>query len=213
MDFTSLPPLHPSALRPVLFPALMTLFAVGILAFEWRARRKGELPQVWHPERPATGPRLAAFGNEPAHAELQAGQWLAALHALAAVPPDPLDAWTPFHMGLCYEELGRWRDAETCYQAALQADRHHRDASYNLARLLAATQRVPEAIGRYRQLPEDADALFNLGHLYFQLKLYAQAVEAWKAARQVDPHAVDVRVNLKLVGRLRRAAPSGCYSP
>lgn len=204
MDLTSLPPLHPSALRPVIFPALMGLFAAGVLLYEWRRKRAAEVLQVWHPARPAAGPRLAALGNEPAHAELQAGQWVAALHALARVEADALDAWTPFHAGLCYDELGRWRDAEACYQAALGAEPRHRDASYNLARLYAATQRVPEAIGLYRKLGEDVDALFNLGHLYFQLKLYPQAFVCWRQAKQVDPHALDVRVNLRLVQRLRK---------
>ncbi|MDB5095846.1 MAG: transrane and repeat-containing protein 1-like [Cyanobacteria bacterium RYN_339] len=205
MDLTSLPPFHPSVYRPVIFPALLVLFCAGLMFYEWRRKRDVAPAPVWHPARPMAGPQLAALGNEPAHAALQAGRWLQALHLLAVVEPDPLDAWTPYHLALCYEHLGRWREAETFYQEALVADPHHRHALFNLARLQAATHRVTDAIGTYRRLPEDVDALFNLGHLYFQLRLYPQAAMAWKQAKLADPHAMDVRANLRLLGRLRRA--------
>lgn len=65
-----------------------------------------------------------------------------------------------------------------------------------------------EAVQAYRRLlardPADPDALYNLGHAYFRLRLYAQARHCWRAVRRLDG-AEDARANLRLVGRLIRA--------
>ena len=65
-----------------------------------------------------------------------------------------------------------------------------------------------EAIQAYRRLlevdPADPDALYNLGHAYFRMRLYAQARHCWRAVRRLED-ADDARANLKLVAKLLKA--------
>lgn len=78
-----------------------------------------------------------------------------------------------------------------------------------LAAMLLEAGRAIEALHAYRQLialnPADPDALYNLGHAYFRLRLYAQARTCWRGVRRLEPRAVDARTNLRLVARLLRA--------
>lgn len=77
-----------------------------------------------------------------------------------------------------------------------------------IAALLLETGRTMDAVQAYRRIldldPADPDALYNLGHAYFRLRLYTQARACWRAVRRLEPQAADARANLNLVGRLLR---------
>lgn len=78
-----------------------------------------------------------------------------------------------------------------------------------LAAVMLEAGRALEAVQAYRRLleldPADPDALFNLGHAYFRLRLYGQARACWRAVRRLEPAAADARSNLRLVARLLKA--------
>ena len=81
-----------------------------------------------------------------------------------------------------------------------------RSEAHAIATLLLETGRPLDAVRAYRQIleldPADPDALYNLGHAYFQLRLYSPARACWRAVRRLEPLAADARTNLNLVGRL-----------
>lgn len=196
---------HISSWRPVLFPVLLGVMVLGLFAFERRRRQAPE--RSWYPPRGSAGPQLAdAAEATPLNTALVDGKWREALLLLSGSECN--DATHAYHLGLCYDELGAWREAESCYRSALDLEPAHRNAGYNLARLLATTGRVPEAIGAYRLLlthhEADADAQYNLGHLYFALKLLDPSHQAWKSAKLLEPDADDVRANLRLLSRVRK---------
>ncbi len=66
-----------------------------------------------------------------------------------------------------------------------------------------------EAVQAYRRLltldPADPDALYNLGHAYFRMRLYNQARACWRAVRRIEPDAEDALANLRLIARLLKA--------
>jgi tetratricopeptide (TPR) repeat protein len=213
-EIASLPiPWHLAPYRPILFPLLLAILCLGLVFHERQRRKQVETRQTWFPPRPAAGAQLASAAAgvvlPPADAALREERWADALRLLRAEELDQGDAWTPFHMGLAFEHLDGWPEAEACYRATLEAAPGHRDATYNLARLLGESGRVPEAITTYKQLlafaPEDVGALFNLGHLYFGLRLHAQARQMWHEAKDVDSNAADVRANLLMLTRLAQA--------
>lgn len=78
-----------------------------------------------------------------------------------------------------------------------------------LAAMLLEAGRTLEAVQAYRRLlaldPADPDALYNLGHAYFRLRLYEQARACWRAVRRIEPDAEDVLANLRLIVRLLKA--------
>lgn len=86
-----------------------------------------------------------------------------------------------------------------------------------MAAVLLEAGRPLEAVQAYRRLlvndPADPDALYNLGHAYFRLKLYTQARACWRAVRRLEPEALDARANGQLVARLVKAEEAAQRRP
>ena len=86
-----------------------------------------------------------------------------------------------------------------------------------IAAVMLEAGRTMDAVQAYRRLlaldPADPDALFNLGHAYFRLKLYGQARACWRAVRRLEPKAEDAHANLRLVGRLVKAEEAAKRRP
>lgn len=97
--------------------------------------------------------------------------------------------------------------AETAYRTAVQLDPAHRDARYNLAKLLADTGRPYEALLEYRALvaavPADGIAWYNLGTLQARLGMGREAVAALCRARRLLGDDPACRHNLRLARRIR----------
>ena len=101
-------------------------------------------------------------------------------------------------------------EAENAYRTAIQIAPDWEAPHFNLAVALEAMGQRPQAVIAFRQLleahPAHVDALFNLGHVYFQLRLYRQAQRHWKSASKLAPEAGDIRANLRFLRALRKGA-------
>jgi tetratricopeptide (TPR) repeat protein len=90
-------------------------------------------------------------------------------------------------------------------------------AGYNLAHLLDAAGRTPEAEKAYGRAlkadPKYADALFNAAMLHFRQERYGEAGDLWERYLAVDPHgdwARRARSGLAYCRRIvRLETPSG----
>jgi tetratricopeptide (TPR) repeat protein len=178
---------------------------VGLLA----QRLQG--PPAWHGRRPRRGVVTPCCEADQAPADawqaVVAGDWATAAHELWQARP--ASAWVYYHLGLAYEHLGRYLEAEAAYRTAVAADPAFSAAGYNLGALLDRLGLGPQAAIAYRRLldanPTDADALFNLGHLCRELGLPQQAEVHWLAATQIAPRDATLVQNLRLLRRERRA--------
>lgn len=124
-------------------------------------------------------------------------------------------AWAPPRAPSRPVPPAEWPAALLFYETLWQTEPGHREAGFTYAWLCQQLGRPGEAAGAYerllRQHPDDADALYNLGHVYFSLRLYEQAQARWAAAQRLTPRASDVRTNLRLLRMLalvRRTRPA-----
>jgi tetratricopeptide (TPR) repeat protein len=99
---------------------------------------------------------------------IQAGDFAAALAPLReACALDPLDAAAQFLRGACHHALRQPDDALAAFDAALQLDPAHRDASLGAISVLCQLGRADEALHRCVHLaaaaPDDPDLRFTTG--------------------------------------------------
>jgi tetratricopeptide (TPR) repeat protein len=183
---------HAPTVRQAVFLGLMALLALGMLTVEYRRRSAATAaaPVFCAPHSP-----LAAETRPPS---LQLGAPGAAATIEQAL-----------QLGQVYQRQGQASLAEHFYRTCLRLAPDHREANMHLAALLLEAARAPEAMLIYRQVlegaPDDADALYNLGHAYFQLRLYPQAAQYWGRAAKLAQTAKDARTNLRFLKRLRQA--------
>jgi TolA-binding protein len=119
-----------------------------------------------------TGQLILDFGDE-------------ATEALAfAEPRLTADEW--YDLACQHEDARRLRDAEAAYRQALQAGGPNSEYSFNLANVLYALGRKPEAAERYYQAVEtdaaNAEAWNNLGVVLDELKRVDEARAAYQKA-------------------------------
>lgn len=129
----------------------------------------------------------------------------ALLEKYKAAKPD--DAWGHAHLGKAYANLGRSKEAEAEYRAALALDRGFQIAHYWLGQLLQAEKREAEAqplLERYRKLrqlstdehqlkmgllqdPDDLNALVGLSRNQLLLGKTQESRGALERAKQIAP--------------------------
>lgn len=94
-------------------------------------------------------------------------------------------------------------DAQRQYEAALEIDRSHFLAAYNLGLLWEAAGKPSRAISAYRKSisrkPGFPASHFHLGRLYEQRGWDALAVKEYAKALRIDPQMRDPRVNPLIV--------------
>lgn len=197
--------------RQVTFTLLMAGLFLGLVLLE---RRRQPLPAgpVWCPPRPPAGPDEAPPDDtcREAHRAMGEQRWAIAHHLLRLALAQERSPWVTYHLGLVLQVQGYHQEAIAYYQATLAVEPHHRAARYNTARLHHDAGALPEAVASYQRLlkdyPADVDALYNLGLVYFTLKLYGKAGARWNAARRLAPEAMDVRANLRMLRAIRGKA-------
>lgn len=197
--------------RQVLFAMLMAGLFLGMVVLERRRPSPPSIP-VWCPPRPPAGPAEAPPDDtcRAAYEAMAEQRWAIAHHLLRLALAEERSPWVTYHLGLVLQAQGYHAEAVAYYQATLALAPHHRGARYNMARLHQEAGALPEAVGAYQRLlkdyPADVDALYNLGLVYFTLKLYGKAGARWNAARKLAPEATDVRANLRMLRAIRGKA-------
>lgn len=89
------------------------------------------------------------------------------------------------------------------YRKALEIEKTHRDARYNLAILYQERGMADEAIKEYNELlryePDDFDAHNSLGYAYLQKGLFKEALVHYRKAMAIDSESVAPYNNIGMV--------------
>jgi tetratricopeptide (TPR) repeat protein len=99
---------------------------------------------------------------------------------------------------------GNYAEALRAYHAAQVAGPDRPEAYFNAAAALIKMQAVDDAVAALEQSLQTADdamavaAYYNLGNIFFDIRFYELAIEAYQAALLLDPDADDVRYNMEL---------------
>jgi tetratricopeptide (TPR) repeat protein len=117
------------------------------------------------------------------------------------------------NLGFALAGAGRWQEAITHYQRALQLKPDFGFAEYNLGLALARVGRAQEAIAHFERAvqlkPEDADAENSLGVALADVGRWQEAIPHYQRALQLKPDYADVEYNLGLAlaraGRVQEA--------
>jgi protein O-GlcNAc transferase len=117
-----------------------------------------------------------------------------------AIQAKPDEAVFYANLGIVYEALCRWQDAEAAYRQAVQLNPRHAAALNSLGNLHRAAWRLDEAAGYYRQAIE-IDTRFvaaqsNLGNTLADRGHHDQAIVCYRRAIEIDPRFVDAHKNL-----------------
>ena len=103
--------------------------------------------------------------------------------------PDDMEAL--FNLGLSYEKLGFWQEAERCYRRLEQHDPQDAEVLNNLGNVLWKQHHLTEARTYYRRAltlrPDLSAAHCNLGHLLAEAGQLVEEETHWRRALQVMP--------------------------
>ena len=121
------------------------------------------------------------------------------------------------NQGNAYQALGKFRDAEACYQNALAVDPENADILNNLGSTLQGLGKFREAIVQYENAlvarSDFAEANFNLGTALHSNGESAAAVSRYERAIKIDPSYAEAHNGLgyalQFQGHLERAIQ--CY--
>ncbi len=107
----------------------------------------------------------------------------------------PTSAAPPYHLAHLYLEMGRFGQAQECYQQALALDPSYRTAYNSAGFQYYSHRRFNEAKKEHQRTltldPEDAHAHFGLGQLAVRSKRWQEA-ETWlKKALALNRHLID----------------------
>ncbi len=117
-----------------------------------------------------------------------------------AIQAKPNEAVFYANLGIVYESLRRWQDAESAYRQAVVLNPQNAAALNSLGNLHRATWRLDQAAGYYRQAIE-LDGRFvaaqsNLGNTLADRGYHDQAITCYRRAIEIDPGFVDAHKNL-----------------
>ena len=116
-----------------------------------------------------------------------------------------IEASGPLANGLENYRAGKYEAAVRDLRQAVQQQPNSDDAHYALALALTEAKQLNEAIEEFKQvlaLTIDPDlkifSCYNMGNVYFDLGKYAEAIESYKAAIEIDPTLSKPHNNLGL---------------
>jgi tetratricopeptide (TPR) repeat protein len=119
--------------------------------------------------------------------------------------PHAAGAWV--NLGTIHYRMRRFRDAETFYARAIEADSSYPLAHFNLGNLHDEEGRLEKADEFYRSAlrlnPQYADAHFNLALLCERRNDMLQAVHHWKSYLKLDPTSSWAAVARRQLQKLR----------
>ena len=111
-------------------------------------------------------------------------------NALAAQFPE--NAMIPNILGVIYSGLGRYDEAVTSYNRAIELKPDYGEAHYNCGNVLKKLSQYEGAITYYNKVielnPNYADVYNNLGNTYNQLNRYDEAIINFEKALELKPH-------------------------
>ena len=95
-------------------------------------------------------------------------------------------------IGIAYQQLDDWRQAERFYKRACKVDEHFAEARNNLGTVEFSRRKYKSAIKQYEKAirinPRSAVAFSNLGYAYLARKKYDEAILAFRVAILIDPN-------------------------
>ena len=143
---------------------------------------------------------LAALGH--AEAIAKDGKPDAALTALRAIAKSrDDDPAVHYLLGLCHDLVGRYDEAVTEYEEALERDPHCHPASFHLGLSHARRGNVDQAFEYYTAITSGGtayfNALINLGVLYEDRREHGKAIECYRRVLNIAPTHQRARMYLK----------------
>ena len=112
-------------------------------------------------------------------------------HYAESIRLDPKHIGSYINMGLSYQTLRQYKNAETVYMRAIGIEPGSPVLLVNLANVLGLQGRSDEAISTYLKAieiaPMFAEAHYNLGFTYFETKRFDEALISFKRALELDP--------------------------
>jgi tetratricopeptide (TPR) repeat protein len=154
--------------------------------------------------------QLAANSDEPQDLYIVAGVLIKNLRQDEAVPllekyvaavPGNAPAWVG--LGLGYEDLKRFDDAQKAFENALRADPKFAEAEYQLGLLISTTGNSALATQHYEHAielnPGHTLALEKLGGLYLQSGQFEKARDVLLKSEALDPKNRQIQYGLALV--------------
>ncbi|MGZ3241661.1 MAG: tetratricopeptide repeat protein, partial [Burkholderiaceae bacterium] len=104
------------------------------------------------------------------------------------------------NLGLIYQTMGQFKDAEKWYRKALAMKADYADAHHNLAAALHAQLRHKDAEASFRRAvaikPKYAEAWINFGNFLHEAKRYKEAAACYGKAIEINPDFVAIHYNL-----------------
>ena len=128
-----------------------------------------------------------ALTADQRHGELQE----AVKDLTAALRQNPDFLYSNFVLGVVYEDLQDYANAETYFAKAARIDPNFLPVRQHWARMLAGQGRTREAIFQYVAAveidPASPDLRDKLAELYFKLNYTDAALTQWQVAESLDP--------------------------
>lgn len=172
--------------------------------------RQGDLPgAVEQYERAiSANPRFTSAYNRLAIVHQKLGHFEDAEQVLkSGIQADPGAAMLQNNLGYCYLAQNRLSDAEYRFREALTISPEFKRARMNLAIVLARAGRLEESLTEFsRAAPADI-AHYNLGVVCLDLRDYANAEKAFRAALLANPDCPGAKAHLDRTIRLARNKP------
>jgi protein O-GlcNAc transferase len=117
-----------------------------------------------------------------------------------AIEAKPNEAVFHANLGIVYESLSRWPNAEAAYRQSVSLNPRNAAALNSLGNLHRAAWRLDEATRCYKQaVAVDENfvaARSNLGNAFADLGHFDQAISCYRRAIEIDPDFVDAHKNL-----------------
>ena len=109
----------------------------------------------------------------------------------------PLTAMIHNKIGIAYQQLQQYGEAERSYKRAIKADAKHSQSVNNLGTVYYAEKNYRKATRQYEKAiqlaPDNASFISNLGMAWFARKQYDRATELLAKAMALDPEVIERR--------------------
>jgi tetratricopeptide (TPR) repeat protein len=120
-------------------------------------------------------------------------RYQAAIEAYKKAPRDSAELWNK--MGIAYQLMLNWQEADRCYRAALRLEPHNAKVLNNLGTIYDSQKRYGDAQKMYRKAlkvdPKSALIRKNLGTALLAQHKYQKGWEMYQSALAIDPNIFD----------------------
>ncbi len=194
---------------------IRSLFAISILTAGFALSVSGQQPAVTAPPERTPEEKLELRGDVlmarkqygdaiDAYRELlieldyeEPGFWSRLFGGGRSDRPNRKTAAVLNKIGICYQQLGDFRNAKKYYKRSMKQDETFYNPVNNLGTVFYHEEDYNDAIKYYKKAvtiePDVATIYSNLGHAYFARKKYEESLAAFVYALQLDPHLFERR--------------------